>query len=121
MPSAPAQPDRLAAGQGLRPGQVIRSQDGRFTLTLQGDGNLVAYGIANQSLWASNTAGHAGIWDAVMQGDGNLVAYDKAATALWASGTAGHAGATAVMQSDGNLVVYSTAGQALWASDSVVP
>jgi hypothetical protein len=51
----------------------IRSQDGRFVLVLQGDGNLVLYGPQGQPLWASNTAGHSDVWDAVMQGDGNFV------------------------------------------------
>jgi hypothetical protein len=120
QPAQPTAPDRLTANQGLMPGQSIASQDGRFRLVFQQDGNLVLYAPGNQPLWASNTAGHV-VWDALMQGDGNFVIYDPHAHALWAASTAGHPGAWLIVQNDGNLVIYDAANHPLWASNSVVP
>ena len=113
--------DTLVTGQGFIPGQSIKSSDGRFTLILQGDGNLVLYGPQNQPLWASNTAGHTDVWDVIMQGDGNFVVYDSHKVALWASGTAGHASAYLVVQDDGNVVIYNVNDTSIWATNTVVP
>jgi hypothetical protein len=121
QPAKPTQADRLLPGQGLVPGESIRSLDGRFTLIMQGDANLVLYGPDHQALWASGTAGHGGIWDAIMQTDGNLVVYDGHNHALWATGTNGKQGAHVIVQNDGNLVVYDGANHAVWASNTVVP
>jgi WD40 repeat protein len=121
QPASPTQADRLLAGQGLIPGRSIKSSDGRFTLIMQADGNLVVYGPRNQALWASGTNGHGNVWDAVMQGDGNFVVYDGHNHPLWATGTNGKGGAAVVMQSDGNLVVYDASNRPLWASNTVVP
>jgi len=45
------------AGTTIYPGDSVTSPNGQFKLIMQGDGNLVEYGIGNQVLWASNTAG----------------------------------------------------------------
>ena len=118
-PSPPTRRDRLSAGQGLRTGQSLVSDDGRFKLLLQLDGNLVIYDPAARPLWASNTAARPEVSDAFMQGDGNLVVYDIAGRPLWASNTWGHPGAWLNMQDDGNLVVYDSGNRPLWASDTV--
>lgn len=104
----------LTANQGLYPGQTLTSCDGRFTLTMQNDGNLVLY-YSGSALWSSGTAGEASA-EVLMQGDGNLVIYNDTATSLWTSGTAGNSGAYLALQNDGNLVVYSSGGTALWSS-----
>jgi WD40 repeat protein len=120
-PAAPTEVGRLLPGQGLMAGRSIKSADGRFTLIIQGDGNLVLYGPDNQALWASNTNGHGNIWDVIMQGDGNLVVYDAHNHALWASNTNGKPGATLTVQNDGNVVIYDTGNHPVWATNTVVP
>lgn len=113
--------DRLNPDQTLAPNQGIASNNGTFTFTMQGDGNLVLYealGNRRRALWASNTAGNAGA-SAVMQGDGNLVVYAKDGRPLWASGTWGRSGAFLAMQDDGNAVVYDPHGPALWATNTM--
>lgn len=61
--SCPAKPngaqDTLWAGQGLTQGQSIKSLNGKYTLILQQDHNLVLYGPSG-ALWATNkwTAGY---------------------------------------------------------------
>jgi hypothetical protein len=100
-------------------GNSITSYDGRFTLILQTDGNLVLYWNepGHPALWSSHTQGKAG-YDAEMQEDGNFVIYDAARNALWASGTDGHPGAYLVLQNDGNLVIYDTNDAAIWSSNT---
>jgi hypothetical protein len=122
LPSLPApNSSELVAGQGLFPGTSVKSSNGRFTFTLQTDGNVVLYGPQNQPLWASNTNGHDNPWSLFMQNDGNLVAYDTHNGVIWASGTEGHNNSTLQVQDDGNAVIYNVNDTAIWATDTVVP
>jgi hypothetical protein len=127
----------LQSGQTLTSGQSVHSANGRGTLIMQPDGNLVLYdgqpqtdasgNLTGKALWASGTSGKPGA-TAIMQADGNLVVYaagtspNQAGTgSLWASGTSGHPGATVRFQNDGNLVVYKNASttnpaDSLWSS-----
>lgn len=114
--TTPAACGTLTANQSLATGQTRTSCDGRFTLTMQGDGNLVLY-QGGTALWATNTA-NSGAARATMQGDGNFVVYTSAGTPVWASNTSGNAGAHLSLQNDGNLVVYGASGVALWASNT---
>ncbi|MEZ4320094.1 MAG: peptidoglycan DD-metalloendopeptidase family protein [Myxococcota bacterium] len=93
--------------------QSLGSCDGRFSLVMQGDGNLVLYRAGGTALWHTQTHGNPGAW-AVMQGDGNLVVYSVWGTPLWSSGTHGHAGSTLAVQNDGNVVIYAPNGAPLW-------
>ena len=112
--------DRLNENESLAPGQSIVSSDGRFSLTLQPDGNLVLARVGAEARWSTNTSGR-GASRLTMQGDGNLVLYTASSVALWSSGTWGHAGVWAILQPDGNFVVYATgAPAALWASNTWV-
>jgi len=107
--------DLMLAGHVLYPNDFLRSSDGRFDFSYQGDGNLVLY-QQGSALWASNTHGTApGV--VVMQHDGNFVMYDAHDVAIWWSGSSnGHPGAWLIVQDDGNVVIYSESGQALWAT-----
>ncbi|RJQ34965.1 hypothetical protein C4568_01810 [Candidatus Parcubacteria bacterium] len=108
----------LGSGQSMRPGQSIKSCNGRFQLSFQSDGNVVLY-EGSTALWSTQTnTMTAEIF--TMQPDGNLVLYARAPysnqNAIWASGSVpptgkrggGSYGAPAklVVQNDGNLVVY---------------
>jgi hypothetical protein len=119
-PSSPApgggsegRTDLMLPGDVLRPGEGVRSNDGRFEFVYQGDGNLVLYqqGIA---IWASGTNG----WNpglVIMQHDGNFVMYDANSTPIWSSsGSLGYEGAWLIVQDDGNVVIYSGEGIPLW-------
>ena len=119
QPPPPARGDRLQPGEGLIFGGTLVSGDGRFTVILQADGNLVLYAPGTRPLWASNTADPT-VWDAVMEGDGNLVVYNRDQVPLFATGTYSHPGAWAVIQNDGNFVVYDAANKPLWATNTAV-
>jgi len=110
----PAACTSMAADEGLYPGRSLSSCDGRFTLTLQGDGNLVLY-QGRTALWQTRTTGKRSAV-AIMQRDGNFVIYDETGTPIWATNTAGHPGASLWVQNDGNLVVYDPVRRPLWAS-----
>ncbi|HVI45065.1 MAG TPA: M57 family metalloprotease [Chitinophaga sp.] len=107
-------PDHLNVNESLQTNQLLRSQDGRFILVMQGDGNLVIY-YYNVALWSSNTTtGVPGV--AVNQGDGNFVVYQNG-VARWSSNTTTGVPGIVVMQNDGNLVVYQN-GVARWSSNT---
>lgn len=108
----------------LLSGESLWSNDGRFRLTFQNDGNLVLY-YANEPLWASNTMGKAekGI---VGIEDGNLAVYDNTLkNAVWSSNTKGNGRGSLVVQNDGNVVLYKPGGnpdgsaKALWATGTM--
>jgi hypothetical protein len=105
----------LWPGQWLGRGGSRASCDGRFTLVMQDDGNVVLYQNGVGALWHTSTHGTRAS-SAVMQEDGNFVVYDDAGTPLWHTGTHRNDGSVLVVQDDGNLVIYSPAGGALWAS-----
>lgn len=121
-PSAPVEPpvptsDRLRPGDTLKADAPLVSQDKRFRLLYQLDGNLVGYGPRGP-LWDTRTHGQT-VGFCAMQGDGNFVVYDKAGKPRWASNTNGNPGAWLLVQNDGNTVIYSAAGKPIWASNTV--
>ncbi|TQM83844.1 peptidase inhibitor I9 [Saccharothrix saharensis] len=111
----PPQPggDTLVRGESLRAGQSKVSPDGRFTLVMQGDGNLVLYTAAGQALWHTYTNGR-GATHVILQEDGNLVLYTAAGQPLWHTHTYGTAANRLVVQNDSNLVLYGPAGAVYW-------
>jgi hypothetical protein len=100
----------LTNGQQMHGNQYIMSDDGRFVLLLQSDGNLVEY-TASGVLWQTNTSGYPGAWLGV-QGDGNVVLYTSSNVPLWSTGPAAIYSFT--IQNDANLVGYTLSGQPMW-------
>ena len=78
--------DTLTEGQKLLKGNSLTSSNGAYTLTLQGDGNLVL-AARGQAVWDSGTDGQT-VERAELQTDGNFVLYtsDKP---VWHSDTKG--------------------------------
>lgn len=107
-------PQELQAGQFIVASQAIRSADGRFSLYVQLDGNVVLYG-PDGFLWgAPNTWGQSST-TLTMQTDGNLTVRGPENELIWQSGTGGNPGARFVVQDDGNLVIY-VGWTAIWNS-----
>lgn len=117
----------LEPGGRLGVGQELRSDNGLYVLTMQGDGNLVLYeGIASppwRAVWATDT------WNlpplrrpirADMQQDGNFVLYSEIGPE-WASSTHTFPGSRLVLQDDRNLVIYDSNNTARWASNTWIP
>jgi hypothetical protein len=111
------QPDQCLS-RGVWPLDHVSSQNGRFTLQMQTDGNLVLVDYGEnppRAFWATNTWNSGGNV-AYMQRDGNFVLYDLYADALWASNTAGNPGAYLSVNDHGVLEVFSPTGALLWSS-----
>lgn len=114
-------PSHLSAGHSLRKWSAMRSQNGRFWLWMQGDGNLVLYDTRdNRVLWSVTDRNGRRLHN---QTDGNLVLYRDPVepVAIWQSGTWSAGPSTLWLQDDGNLVLYSNAtDEPIWASHTVV-
>ena len=107
--------DRLKAGESLTVDQSINSQNNKYFLVMQGDGNLVLYQRVIVPVWSTGTS-NTGAKVAVMQADENFVVYDGNGIARWNSGTGGFhdPGCALVVQNDGNLVIYESTGRVVW-------
>lgn len=129
-------PSQVAAGTNIRVGGGLQSPDGRITVRLEEDGNLVMRGRDNGWTWDTNTAGSGG--DRLeVQTDGNLVIYDDDrcawsddlgacvfGVAVWTSRTQGEEGGALRLLNSGNLVFYAREGfgpnDILWNADDAL-
>jgi LysM repeat protein len=103
----------LASGSSLAAGQSITSDNGKYKLELQADGNLVLSGPTGVG-WSSDTTGKGGT-HADMQADGNFVLYTADNGVVWRTDTADKPGAHLVLQDDRNIVIYAADGTTvLW-------
>ena len=114
-------PGELRAGQRLLVDQPFYSQDKRYWLLYQRDGNLAHYGPGlARSIFTGLVGKSPGSCD--MQGDGNFVVYGpNYSQAYKATNTHGNPGAFLVVQNDSNVVVYSASGKPLWARGQAIP
>jgi uncharacterized repeat protein (TIGR02543 family) len=96
---------QMTRGQKLTSKQYLLSQDRRFVLMMQSNGNLTLRN-SEGALWQSGTAGHPGAYLA-FQDDQNLVIYEPG-RALWSSATNGTGADTFILQTDGNFVGYAS-------------
>src|SRR5580765_8266338 len=104
----------LRGGSSLAAGQSIASDNGKYKLELQGDGNLVVSGPSGVA-WTSDTA-HKGGTHVDMQQDGNFVLYTPDHSVVWRTDTADRPGAHLVLQDDRNVVIYAADGSTvLWS------
>lgn len=102
----------VRAGTILQPGDAMTSSNGQFRLVMQGDGNLVEYGVGNAVLWASNTAKYPNAV-AVVGTDGLLsIRSGSKVVAKW--GTAGRVGYDFGVLPDGSLRMRDTTKRTIW-------
>ena len=111
-PGSPAPRNTLYPGQQLNPGDQLTSPNGRYSLVMQADGNLVEYD-AGRAVWASGTHDPGSVLQA--QTDGNLVIYGPGHVARWATGT-NRPGSVLVVQDDRNIVLYAPGHVSVWAT-----
>jgi len=110
---------RQKTGSLLPTGKSLVSKNGRVTLVMQTDGNLVIYCKGKGHLWHTRTSGvniNKGLF---FQADGNLVLYNKSGKPVWYSTTHGTDANNLVLLNDGNLVLYGMRnGHVYWSSGS---
>lgn len=102
-------------GQNIEQNRKYWSENNRYYLIFQNDGNLVVYNQNDRSLWSSNTSGKGG--RAVFQDDGNLVVYSQRESVVYSTNTNGKRANRLTMQDDGNLVIYNRSNP-LWSSNT---
>jgi hypothetical protein len=107
---------RMNPGRTLPNGGSVTSCDGRFTLVIQSDGNLVLYQAGVGAIWANYVFGSGHVL--AMQTDGHLVVYNSGGQPVWYTGTNGNNGAMLFVQNDGNVVIYNQQWRPLWASNT---
>ena len=115
-----AKGDTLRQEQELTVGGELISKDGRYSLKLQQDGNLVLERISSKThRWSSGTGG-SNATNVVLQEDGNLVLSRTDGSPVWSSQTAGRRAKLLVVQGDGNVVLYENDNftGAVWATNS---
>jgi len=115
--------DTLAQDAVLPQGGALRSKNAAFFLTLQADGNLVAYKssefVSTNAFWSSDTANRGTApFRLQLQADGNLVLFDGRNQSTWSSNTAmrGVPPLRLVLQDDRNLVLYDGRNQVILLS-----
>ncbi len=134
------QRNSLQPGESLEPNGFLVSENGRYHLVLQTDGNLVLYykphptyaelnpdagsliAIWNTGTMASSDSNPDRILR--MQSDGNLVLYRPPAqlgNALWHTHTYGNPGAYLQLHNSGNLSLSSPDGEVLWEAGNPRP
>ena len=96
----------------LKLGEQLISQNGKYDLRMQVDGNLVVYCTGNRPIWHSATHGRSVSGGLMFQSDSNLVIYDP--VPIWHSGSYDSGGTTLIMQNDGNVVLYRRDGIPVW-------
>ena len=103
---------QLDPGDDMGPGRSIVSENGLYRLAMQDDGNLVEYGIDNEVLGETHSAGNPGTV-LFMQDDGNLVLRAPGNKPIWTTRTDGNPGTVLQIQNDGAVVMYAPGHQAL--------
>ncbi|KAK3397121.1 hypothetical protein B0T20DRAFT_356024 [Sordaria brevicollis] len=112
-----AKRDRIKGGERLIAGEALTSPNGRFTLTLQNDGNFVLY-EGKQARWASGrfSSRRGGGW-LVLSAEGNITTFSDDQSSLWSTRTRyrrGGGDCELIIQDDGAAVVKLD-GITIWA------
>lgn len=97
---------------------VLKSPDGRYHLSYQGDGNLVIYKNGNNAIWSTKTDGKTPKLLS-FQGDGNFVLYGYNPKVVWATYSQGKGGKFIQLQNDGNLVIYTKDNKPIWNTPTI--
>ncbi|NQX03847.1 hypothetical protein HQQ82_03435 [Rathayibacter sp. VKM Ac-2856] len=110
LPGSALYSPNLLSADGL-----LRSDDGRYRVVMQGDGNVVVYGPAG-AVWSSGTSGTGSSLRFGKDGVLQIVAGDGAVTWTAVPAAGGVGPFHLVMQSDGNIVAYDLHDRAVWSS-----
>lgn len=111
---APKVTDTLKAGSALKVGQSLVSRNGKFTLTLRSDGNLVVAMKAHKAVWSAKTTGKKGVTLSLLT-NAKLALYNSAKKSVWSTEpTSARAKSTLVIGTNGNLAIRDGVGKRVW-------
>jgi hypothetical protein len=117
------QGSRLTAGQGLHPGQYLRSKNGVFELSNDGWTGQLRLSVVNSAscaMWSEPTVGDEASVAALLP-DGNFVMFGPVSRVTWSTKTAGNPGAQLVLGDDGSLSLLSASEKTLWQASEAAP
>lgn|GEM_PF-1436042 len=106
----------LPAGTTMVAGDQLTSDNGQFRLVMQGDGNLVEYGIGNVVLYASNTTDKPGA--TAVYGTNGVLTLRSGGKAFKQWGSGANRGLGLILESDGSIHSVDTAVRVLWGIES---
>jgi hypothetical protein len=100
----------------LKPGESIKSLNGKYMMIYQTDGNVCIYNAGGEGVWCSTALHTPG--KLVMQSDGNLVAYDSGGIPRWATNTNGQGTPpyTLTLRNDRVAAVIDSNHTILWST-----
>ncbi len=119
-----AKTDQLCTAGKMLSGMYLHSMNGRFTLVLQSDGNLVLSDTSKggKMLWTSKSGNNlSGVYALTFKSDGNLILYNtkNPNKVLWTTKTTVSGNHNyLVLQRDGNLALYSNTNKLLWSTNT---
>lgn len=107
----------LQEGNFLLPQDRLFSQNQKYYLIYQTDGNLVVYDSTDKVQWASDKFGTP--WRTYMQDDGNFVVYTDYSKPIWSSGVYGsqYKGSKLFVQDNGDLTIYHQ-DKKIWSNNN---
>lgn len=104
--------NEVVPGNYYEGSEIVRSNNGQYSLVYQGDGNLVLYNSSNKGLWASNTtkpSAGSGSYIAFSEFTGNILIVTATNAIYIDYGTTfSRQKCHFVLQDDGNFVVYNS-------------
>ncbi len=111
--------DCLKVNEMIETNGTITSQNGKYRLVLQDDGNFVLYAPESRTLWASETKHFNKAVNGLLQDNGNLRLLDDSHREIWSSRTGGKGNARSVLvvQDDGDVVIKSD-GRVIWNTNT---
>jgi hypothetical protein len=111
----------LKAGSSLRKDEYLLSDNKKYKLVLQKNGNVVGLDENTQNVfWTSGTSGKGG-YILAMQNDCNLVLYGSRGRIPWATHTASKKrGCKLVIEDDRNIVLYDKDLNIIWSSKTKI-
>jgi hypothetical protein len=114
-------PNTLNPGQTLSKGGRLQSNNRKYELVFQHDGNLVLYELSDFGTEVIRDTGTRDTNRAVMQQDGNFVIYDSAGVSRWHTGTWDNPGSKLVLQDDREVVILNPNNRRLWTWGTGLP
>lgn len=107
----------ICVNEPLEINQSIYSENGKYRLTMQANGNLVLFSNG-KVVWTTNTAGTS-FGRFRMQDDGNIAIFSHDRNIVrWNLERSFPSPYGFVLQNDGNMGIYNTANRPIWASNT---
>lgn len=113
----------------LNEAQIIKSENGKYFLTLEYNGNVVVYKgrpfALQNALWSTNTnkAHNPHPYKLQLNPEGNLVLFDAKSKKIWSSNTAQNNGAKdfrLLIENDGILMIKDANDEIIWQTKSEI-